>query len=96
MNPPISTRTHRMVDCAVGTRVMCVALMLSPFFFRRFGRRYSAVPVLLGAVGFLTSLLAETPSPNEHSRGFTPSRELSEAVADPDVARTPHLRSHLE
>lgn len=85
-----------MIDCAVGTRVMSAALMLSPFFFRRFGRRYSAVPVLLGAVGFLASLLADTTSPSGHSRRFTPSRELSEAVADPDIARTPHLRSHLE
>jgi hypothetical protein len=76
--------------------VICAALMMSPFFLPRSERRYAAVPVLLGAIGFLSSILTETTSPNERVERFTPSRELSEAVADPDIARTPHLRSHLK
>lgn len=76
--------------------VMCSALVMSPFFLPRSERRYAAVPVLLGIVGFLASIFTETTSPNERVEGFTPSRELSEAVADPDVVRMPHLRSHVE
>lgn len=74
--------------------VLCATLMMSPFFLPRSERRYTVVPVLLGAVGFLVSILTETISPNERVEGFIPSRDLSEAVADPDIARTPHLRSH--
>lgn len=76
--------------------VMCSALVMSPFFLPRSERRYAAVPVLLGIVGFLASIFTETTSPNERVEGFTPSRELSEAVADPDVVRMPHFRSHVE
>ena len=73
--------------------VMSATLMMSPFFLPRSERRYAAVPVLLGAVGFLAGILTEATSPNERVvEGFTRSRELSEAVADPDVARPPHLR----
>jgi len=75
--------------------VMSATLMMSPFFLPRSERRYAAVPVLLGVVGFLASILTETTSPNERVEGFTPSRELSEAVADPDIARTFHPRSHF-
>ena len=76
--------------------VMCSALLLSPFFLPSSERRYAAIPMLLGGAGLLTALMTETESPTEQSLSFTPSRELSEAVADPDIARTPHLRAHLE
>jgi hypothetical protein len=76
--------------------VMSAVLMMSPFFLPRAERRFAAIPVALGAVGLLTSLLTETTSPVESFEGFSPSRELSEAVADPDIARSPHLRVHLE
>lgn len=73
--------------------MMCGALMLSPMLVRRRSKRgFAAIPVALGALGFLRCVMAE----REEERAFTPSRELAEAVADPDVARTPHLRSHLE
>lgn len=82
---------HLAVDFVLGA-----ALMISPLFLPRSERRYAAIPVLLGAVGLLASLMTETMSPSERADVFTPSRELSEAVADPDIARTPHLRAHLE
>jgi hypothetical protein len=61
--------------------VMCTALMLSPCLVPRFQRRYAALPVLLGVAGFLASILTD-PGPARLG-GFVPSRDLSEAVADP-------------
>jgi hypothetical protein len=48
----------------------------------RIQRRYAAFPVLLGAAGFLASVLSNFASSPRLS-GFVPSRDLSEAVADP-------------
>jgi hypothetical protein len=48
----------------------------------RMQRRYAAFPVLLGAAGFLASILTDIAS-SAHLGGFVPSRDLSEAVADP-------------
>jgi hypothetical protein len=62
--------------------LMCAALMMSPCLVPRFQRRYAAFPVLLGAAGFLASILTDPASP-ERLGGFVPSRDLSEAVADP-------------
>lgn len=76
--------------------VMCAALIIAPFLLPRSERRYAAIPVALGAIGLLTTMLTDTKSPQERDEEFTPSHELSEAVADPDVARSPHLRTHLE
>ena len=89
MTRPISTTTRGMM-------VMSAVLMMSPCFLPRSERRWAVVPVLLGAVGLMASLLTETSSPGEYEQSFTPSRELSEAVADPDVARTPRLGAHVE
>jgi hypothetical protein len=82
-------KAHLSVDALI-----CAALVLSPFFLPRVERRHAVVPILLGAVGLMMSLLTQTETPRQ--RGFNPSRELSEAVADPDIARTTHVRSHLE
>ncbi|MBI4264180.1 MAG: hypothetical protein HY657_07380 [Acidobacteria bacterium] len=87
----IPMKAHLAVDVAV-----CAALVLSPFFLPASERRYAAIPLLLGAAGLLAALMTQTESPAEQIESFTPSRELSEAVADPDVARSPHLRLHLE
>lgn len=101
MNRPISTRAHAMFDyvwaghLAVDA-VMCAALMLSPLFLPRSERRFAAVLVVLGAAGLLTSAFTETKSAGERGTAFTPSRELSEAVADPEVGRTPPLRGYVE
>lgn len=69
--------------------LMCGALLLSPLFLPRSERRYAAFPVLLGAAGLLTAVMTKTESPMENGLGFRPSREMSEAVADPDMYRVP-------
>ena len=84
-------KAHLAFDIA-----MCGALLLSPLLLPPSERRYVLIPMALGAVGFLTALMTEMESPMERGYAFTPSRELSEAVADPDIERTPHLRTHLE
>jgi hypothetical protein len=67
--------------------LMCTALLLSPLFLPSSERRHAFVPMALGAVGLIAGLMTQTESPVEHRQGFTPSRHLSEAVADPDAAR---------
>lgn len=84
-------RMHLALDVMLGA-----ALMLTPWLIPRAERRYTAVPVALGAVALLTGLLTKQDAPAEVTAEFTPSHELSEAVADPDVARWPPLRAHLE
>lgn len=70
--------------------LMCAALMMSPCFFPRGARRpYTALPALLGVAGLLTSLVTELAAPR--FARFTPSRELSEAVADPGNHLEPAL-----
>jgi hypothetical protein len=76
--------------------LMCSALIASPLFLPSAERRYAIVPVALGALGLLTSLLTETRSPLEGGEQFRPNYQLSEAVHDPDIDRTPTLRAHLE
>ena len=82
-------RAHLAMDV-----VMCSALLLSPLYLPKSERRYSVIPILLGAAGLLTAMMTETESPDEYR--FVPSRELSEAVADPDFGRTESLSAHLE
>lgn len=65
--------------------MMCTALLMSPLFLPAAERRYALIPMALGAVGLVTGLMTQTESPTEYA-GFTPSRELSEAVADPEPA----------
>ena len=91
MNRPIDTwaKAHLAMDV-----VMCGALLLSPFFLPRSRRRYAAIPMLLGGAGLLTSMMTQMESTADS--GFRPTRELSEAVADPDNARAPHLHLHLD
>jgi hypothetical protein len=76
-------KAHLAVDM-----LMCTALLLSPLFLPSSERRYALVPMALGAVGLLAGLMTQTESPVEHGEGFTPSHHLSEAVVDPDAART--------
>ena len=82
---------HLAFDFILGS-----ALILSPLFLPESERRFAAVPVALGLVTLVTSLLTQTRSTGGRFGEFTPSRELSEAVADPDIARSPHIRAHLE
>ena len=83
-------RVHLAVDFVIGA-----ALVLSPLFLRKSGRRSVAFSVALGLTACAASLLTDAGGRKRHV-GFAPSYELSEAVVDPDVARRPHLRSHLE
>ena len=64
--------------------VVCTALVLSPFFLPAAERRYAFIPMALGAIGLLTGLMTETESPAERG-SWVPSRDWSEAVADPDL-----------
>ena len=82
-------RLHLAVDFALGA-----ALVLSPLFLPKSGRRSVALSVALGLTACAASLL--TDRGRRRNAGFAPSYELSEAVVDPDIARRPHLRSHLE
>jgi hypothetical protein len=68
--------------------LVCTALVLSPLFLPASERRHALVPMALGAVGLITSLMTQTESPIEGRHGFTPSRDLSEAVADPELTRS--------
>lgn len=89
--PVMPMRGHLALDI-----LMSGVLLASPLFLPSSERRYAAVPVALGAVGLVTALLTRTRSPLERGEAFQPSYELSEAVADPDLARAPYLRAHLE
>ena len=82
-------RVHLAVDFVIGA-----ALVLSPLFLPKSGRRSVALSVALGLTACAASLL--TDAGRTRHAGFAPSYELSEAVVDPDVARRPHLRTHLE
>jgi hypothetical protein len=86
----IPMRAHLAVDFVIGT-----ALVLSPLFLPKSGRRSVVLSVALGLTACAASLLTDARD-RKRSAGFAPSYELSEAVVDPDVARRPHLRSHLE
>ena len=46
-------------------------------------------------IGLLTSVLTQTRAPHRYE-GFVPSRELSEAVADPDATRWRDVRVRFE
>ena len=43
--------------------MMCTALIMSPCFLPRGDRRYTALPVLLGAAGLLVSILTDLAWP---------------------------------
>jgi hypothetical protein len=83
-------RVHLAVDFVIGA-----ALILSPLFLPKSGRRSILVSVALGLTACAASLLTDAKG-RKRNLGFAPSYELSEAVVDPDVARRPHLRNHLE
>jgi hypothetical protein len=82
---------HLAFDALIGG-----ALLLAPLFVPASERRYALIPMAFGAVSLFSALMTETRSSTEPAAAFTPSRELSEAVADPDIARTTHLQDELE
>lgn len=66
--------------------LMCAVLLASPLFLPRAERRFAAVPMLLGAAGLVTSLLTQARPAPTGPAVFEPTREMSEAVADPNPA----------
>jgi hypothetical protein len=78
--------------------VLCGALIASPLFLPASERRWAIVPVLLGAAGLLVGALSQTQSPAEaDAAGFSTGRALKASMkADEDLARAPHLRTHME
>ena len=74
MTRPVSTMTP-------GIAVVCAALVVSPLFTPASRRRYAFWAAAVGAAGLFTSWFLEADLGDRH---FTPSRHLSEAVADPD------------
>jgi hypothetical protein len=68
--------------------LMCAVLLASPVFLPRAERRFAFVPMLLGGVGLVTSLMTHPrPLAADAPALFEPTREMSEAVADPNPAR---------
>ena len=74
----LPVKAHLAVDVA-----LCSVLIASPWFLPESERRFAAIPMVLGIVGLVASLLTET-------------RSLAEIDQDPDIAAHPHLRVHLE
>ena len=75
-------KAHLAADIA-----LCSLLIASPLLLPASERRLAAIPLVLGIIGLVTSLLTETHSSTERDpRGFS----------DPDVVAHPHLRAHLE
>jgi hypothetical protein len=68
-------RARMAIELAMGT-----ALLLSPLWMPKSARRTAVVPMLLGAAGLFTAALTQVGWPDDDSRAFTPSREMSEAV----------------
>lgn len=73
-------KAHLAVEALV-----CAALVASPVFLPRAERRWAFVPVVAGLLGLATGLMTRTDASTARV-SFRPSRDLSEAVADPDVA----------
>ena len=70
-------KAHLATDVALS-----VVLIASPWLLPKSERRHAAIPVILGVIGLVTSLLTETRSRRD--------------AADPDIVEHPHLRQHLE
>jgi hypothetical protein len=75
-------KAHLAADVA-----LAAVLIASPWLLPKSERRFATVPVVLGIVGLIASLLTETRSQTGFNR-----RQAS----DPDLAERPHLRPHLE
>lgn len=84
---------HLAVDVALYS-----ALLAAPLFLPHLERRYAAIPMVLGAIGLLTSLMTQTHSvPGMETIGREAQRQVPGTLEeDPDLVRSPHLRAHLE
>ena len=77
MSRPTSTAT----TCGYLSLLLCAALIVSPLLVPRSKRGHAIIPAALGAIGLLATILTEI----EPIEGFRPTRDLSEAVVDPDI-----------
>ena len=90
----LPVKAHLAVDVA-----LCTVLIASPWLLPESERRFAAIPVALGIIGLVTSLLTKTRSPMEidEELGFFGTRDATATVdQDPDIVAHPHLRMHLE
>ena len=76
--------TRSVSTMTPGMAVVCAALVVSPLFTPASRRRYAFMAAAVGAAGLVTGWLLEADL--NDPQHFTPSRYLSEAVADPDIA----------
>ena len=67
------------------------ALLTLPLLMPGARRRYGTIPVAIGVVGLGGQVLSWWKA-----RQHGPAHELRAAAHDPDIATSPHLRSHLE
>ncbi len=90
----LPVKAHLAVDVA-----LCTVLIASPWILPESERRFAAIPVALGIIGLVASLLTKTRSPMEidEELGFFGTRDPMATVdQDPDIVGHPHLRRHLE
>jgi hypothetical protein len=90
----LPVKAHLAVDVA-----LCTVLIASPWLLPESERRFAAIPVALGIIGLVASLLTKTRSPMEidEELGFFGTRDATATVdQDPDIVAHPHLRMHLE
>jgi hypothetical protein len=92
--PLLPVKAHLAVDVA-----LCTVLIASPWFLPQSERRFAAIPMVLGIIGLVSSLLTDTRSrvETEADRGFSDPRDVTTTIdRDPDITAHPHLRAHLE
>ena len=71
--------------------IFLTALMTLPLLMPGARRKYGTIPVALGIIGLGRQLYSWL-----QSRRNDPVRQLGRAAHDPDISRSPHLRTHLE
>lgn len=82
---------HTALAKPQGSTVLFTALMTLPLLMPGARRRYGTIPVALGVIGLASQMFSWA-----RARRRGPAYELKAAMQDPDIARSPHLRSHLE
>jgi hypothetical protein len=89
----LPVKAHLAVDVA-----LCTVLIASPWLLPKSERRFAAIPVVLGIVGLVASLLTDTRSSTEieDEPGSVGTRDTTAIDRDPDLVAHPHLRVHLE
>jgi hypothetical protein len=71
--------------------LLWTGLMTLPLLMPGARRRYGTIPVALGIFGLGRQVFSWM-----QARRRGPAHELRMTAHDPDITRTPHLRSHLE